>query len=119
MLDTGDMKLITAIIVIIALILPQYFDKRREKSRKAKRMLNDLHMTARKRREVTIAETTIRSIKFLMKQHQMKKLRLDHINLTLKAGDFVTVIGSNGAGKSTLMNMISGALTPDFGDDCN
>lgn len=36
-LDTGDMKLITAIIVIIALILPQYFDKRREKNRKAKR----------------------------------------------------------------------------------
>ncbi|TQR19717.1 ABC transporter permease [Psychrobacillus vulpis] len=37
LLDTGDMKLITAAIVIIALILPQYFDKRREKSRKAKR----------------------------------------------------------------------------------
>ena len=36
-LDTGDMKLITAIIVIGALILPQYFDKRREKRRKAKR----------------------------------------------------------------------------------
>ncbi|WP_391121882.1 ABC transporter permease [Psychrobacillus sp. L3] len=37
LLDTGDMKLITAIIVIAALILPQYFDKRREKRRKAKR----------------------------------------------------------------------------------
>ncbi|ALC85797.1 ABC transporter permease [Bacillus sp. FJAT-22090] len=37
LLDTGDMKLITAVIVICALILPQYFDKRREKSRKAKR----------------------------------------------------------------------------------
>ncbi|QUG41471.1 ABC transporter permease [Psychrobacillus sp. INOP01] len=36
-LDAGDMKLITAIIVIIALVLPQYFEKRREKSRKAKR----------------------------------------------------------------------------------
>lgn len=36
-MDTGDMKLITAIIVIVALILPQYFDKRREKIRKAKR----------------------------------------------------------------------------------
>ncbi|TQR07798.1 ABC transporter permease [Psychrobacillus soli] len=37
LLDTGDMKLITAFIVIIALVLPTYFDKRREKSRKAKR----------------------------------------------------------------------------------
>lgn len=44
-----------------------------------------------------------------------EKIALDQINLELKAGDFVTVIGSNGAGKSTMMNMISGALTPDFG----
>jgi len=36
-LDTGDMKLITAVIVIIALVLPQFFDKRREKKRKARR----------------------------------------------------------------------------------
>lgn len=36
-LDPGDMKLITAIIVIVALVLPQYFEKRREKSRKTKR----------------------------------------------------------------------------------
>lgn len=44
-----------------------------------------------------------------------EKVALDHINLTLEAGDFVTIIGSNGAGKSTMMNMISGALTPDVG----
>ena len=36
-LDTGDMKLITAVIVIGALILPQYLEKKREKSRKARR----------------------------------------------------------------------------------
>lgn len=44
-----------------------------------------------------------------------EKISLDEINLELETGDFVTVIGSNGAGKSTMMNMISGALTPDFG----
>jgi len=44
-----------------------------------------------------------------------EKIALNHINLTLEAGDFVTIIGSNGAGKSTMMNMISGALTPDVG----
>lgn len=35
-----------------------------------------------------------------------EKIALDHINLTLKEGDFVTVIGGNGAGKSTLLNAI-------------
>ncbi|MGD6874080.1 ABC transporter ATP-binding protein [Sutcliffiella horikoshii] len=44
-----------------------------------------------------------------------EKNALDTINLSLKKGDFVTIIGSNGAGKSTLMNMISGVLTPDTG----
>lgn len=45
-----------------------------------------------------------------------EKVALDWTNLTLKRGDFVTIIGSNGAGKSTLMNVISGVLTPDVGD---
>ncbi|MFC4388091.1 ABC transporter ATP-binding protein [Gracilibacillus marinus] len=44
-----------------------------------------------------------------------EKKALQKINLELKQGDFVTVIGSNGAGKSTLMNMISGSLKPDIG----
>ncbi|MEK3975253.1 ABC transporter ATP-binding protein [Psychrobacillus sp. FSL K6-1267] len=44
-----------------------------------------------------------------------EKVALDQINLELHPGDFMTVIGSNGAGKSTMLNMISGALTPDFG----
>ncbi|KFL42890.1 ABC transporter ATP-binding protein [Lysinibacillus sp. BF-4] len=44
-----------------------------------------------------------------------EKVALGNINLHLKPGDFVTIIGSNGAGKSTMMNMISGALTPDYG----
>ena len=44
-----------------------------------------------------------------------EKIALDQINLQLNPGDFMTVIGSNGAGKSTMLNMISGALSPDFG----
>ncbi|MCD5323280.1 MULTISPECIES: ABC transporter ATP-binding protein [Pontibacillus] len=44
-----------------------------------------------------------------------EKIALEHIDLSLKPGDFVTVIGSNGAGKSTLMNVISGAMSPDIG----
>lgn len=36
--DTGDVKLITALIVIGALVIPQISDKRKEKSRKKKRL---------------------------------------------------------------------------------
>jgi putative ABC transport system ATP-binding protein len=45
-----------------------------------------------------------------------EKVAIDHVNLFLNPGDFVTVIGSNGAGKSTLMNIISGVLIPDVGE---
>lgn len=44
-----------------------------------------------------------------------EKIALGHVNLDLKKGDFVTIIGSNGAGKSTLMNIISGVMQPDEG----
>jgi len=37
------------------------------------------------------------------------------INLTVREGDFITVIGSNGAGKSTLFNLIAGTITPSEG----
>lgn len=40
---------------------------------------------------------------------------LDNVNLHLKKGDFVTVIGSNGAGKSTMLNAISGTYIIDSG----
>lgn len=40
---------------------------------------------------------------------------LDHIDLTVKEGDFVTIIGSNGAGKSTLLRIINGFCYPDSG----
>ena len=43
------------------------------------------------------------------------KTALAGLNLELKDGDFVTVIGGNGAGKSTLLNAIAGVWKPDFG----
>ena len=42
-------------------------------------------------------------------------IAIDHLNLTLQEGDFITVIGGNGAGKSTLMNIISGSIPADEG----
>ena len=43
------------------------------------------------------------------------KTALDGLNLHIKKGDFVTVIGGNGAGKSTLQNAIAGVWKPDYG----
>lgn len=40
---------------------------------------------------------------------------LQGIDLTLEAGEFITVVGSNGAGKSTLLNAIAGVIAPDRG----
>ena len=34
-----------------------------------------------------------------------KKTILDHVNLTIREGDFITILGGNGAGKSTLFNV--------------
>lgn len=44
-----------------------------------------------------------------------EKKALRGLNLHLKAGDFVTVIGGNGAGKSTMLNMIAGVYPIDTG----
>ena len=40
---------------------------------------------------------------------------LDHLNLSPKEGEFVTILGSNGAGKSTLFNAICGNFLLDEG----
>ena len=40
---------------------------------------------------------------------------ISNINLKVREGDFITVIGSNGAGKSTLFNLIAGTITPSSG----
>lgn len=40
---------------------------------------------------------------------------INHLNLTLQEGDFITVIGGNGAGKSTLINLIAGSIPADEG----
>ncbi len=44
-----------------------------------------------------------------------EKRALNGISLTLREGDFVTVIGSNGAGKSTALNAIAGVWPIDSG----
>ncbi len=44
-----------------------------------------------------------------------EKKALTGLNLELKEGDFVTVIGGNGAGKSTMLNCVAGVYSVDSG----
>lgn len=41
---------------------------------------------------------------------------LENLSLTVKKGEFVSIIGSNGTGKSTLLNLISGFISDAEGD---
>ena len=40
---------------------------------------------------------------------------LDHINLNISKGEFVTITGKSGCGKSTLINIIGGLDSPGQG----
>ena len=44
------------------------------------------------------------------------KTALNGLSLTLRDGEFVTVIGGNGAGKSTMLNATAGTLQVDSGE---
>ncbi len=40
---------------------------------------------------------------------------LDNINLEVRAGEFITLLGSSGCGKTTLLRILAGLETPDCG----
>lgn len=43
------------------------------------------------------------------------KLALDHVDMTIKPGVIVGLLGSNGSGKTTLLKLLNGLLTPTEG----
>ncbi|MDR3518434.1 MAG: ATP-binding cassette domain-containing protein [Azospirillaceae bacterium] len=45
----------------------------------------------------------------------LETVALQHVDLTVDSGQFITVIGSNGAGKSTLLNALAGEVRLDAG----
>ena len=40
---------------------------------------------------------------------------LTHLDLTIRAGDYLCIVGDNGSGKSTLLRGLLGLLTPQSG----
>ncbi len=58
------------------------------------------------------------SLTALSKSYQINKTlfhAVDRVNLTIKKGDFVSIIGKSGSGKSTLLNLMSGIDQPTSG----
>jgi len=50
----------------------------------------------------------------IFKSNGKRKIKaLKNINISIKKGEFVGVIGHNGSGKSTLLNVIIGSVPPD------
>lgn len=45
-----------------------------------------------------------------------RMLALDHINLQVKAGEFLCIVGPSGCGKSTLLHLIAGLHQPSSGE---
>ena len=44
---------------------------------------------------------------------------LEDVNMTIRDGDYVSVVGENGSGKSTLIKLILGLLSPSWGSISN
>ena len=53
---------------------------------------------------------------FTGKKYSRQFLALNGINIDVKKGETVGIIGTNGAGKSTLLKIITGVLPPSSGE---
>ena len=51
----------------------------------------------------------------LIYAYDQKILALDHVNLTVAAGESLVILGANGCGKSTLLKILDGLYFPDRG----
>jgi putative ABC transport system ATP-binding protein len=63
---------------------------------------------------------SIISLKNVWKKYDMGKagslVVLKEINLDIKQGEFVTIVGPSGSGKSTMMNLVGALDTPSWGE---
>jgi len=57
----------------------------------------------------------ILSLKNISKSFEKTEV-LKNINIDLKEGEILTILGSSGSGKSTILNLIAGFEKPDFGE---
>lgn len=56
------------------------------------------------------------SIKGLFHREYEEKTAVDAFDFQVNEGEFIGLLGSNGAGKTTLVKMLTGIISPTFGD---
>ncbi|WP_436534374.1 ABC transporter ATP-binding protein [Actinoplanes sp. HUAS TT8] len=56
------------------------------------------------------------SVKHLFTRRYRDKVAVDHVDLSIEAGEAVAYVGPNGAGKSTTVKLLSGILVPTEGE---
>jgi ABC-type polysaccharide/polyol phosphate transport system ATPase subunit len=80
--------------------------------------LNDvsLHFRVRQKRKVTLKEYLIHHLYSRSINPYVEVRALDGIDLKLRDGDRIGIIGHNGAGKSTLLRLLAGVYPPTSGD---
>jgi spermidine/putrescine ABC transporter ATP-binding subunit len=52
----------------------------------------------------------------LTKRYGQKQVAVESVNLSVKKGEFFTLLGPSGCGKTTLLRLIAGLILPDEGD---
>src|SRR5258705_5743328 len=55
------------------------------------------------------------AVKHLFTRRFTDKVAVDHVNLSIEAGEAVAYVGPNGAGKSTTIKLLTGILVPTAG----
>lgn len=56
------------------------------------------------------------SLKHLVQRRFTEQVAVDHVDLSIDAGEAVAYVGPNGAGKSTTIKMLTGILVPTAGE---
>ena len=69
--------------------------------------------------EINEKEETLQlqNIKYIYSENTIfEKIALNNIDLSIKKGDFLAIIGHTGSGKSTLVQLFNGLLSPTYGN---
>ena len=72
-------------------------------------------VTTRRAVEEHTPKVTLNDITLEYETNGSPLLALDHINLEVKAGEFLCIVGPSGCGKSTLLHLIAGLQKPTSG----